>query len=437
MMGRKFRRYKIGGALLAGAILALAAARGAPAQDLVQVVKVVLAEPEIEAGGEQLVQVSLRNNSGGEVRLGLKVEIRLGRKQPTGIGKQRVVTMPPFAERRIFFPLQTPAAPGRYTARLVVLTPDFKRNLLVGNPEFFSPFIVAGEGSLGLALGAGRGGSGSGRTRTSSFPPPRGLKFEKADLLWENFSVEPASVLLGEPLKIKADLRNVGGDIARDISVRLDYVNIRLPTRLVAIATSRVEVLAPGEKIELEFEHPFAEDTLLGEYRILLNADTERRVDESNEKNNRSETRDPIRVSTIRQVFPEPGFVFEEAGLFLFRWESRRYNEFKVQVGTESTFQNRENFFDIPQGEKWTPEMEVAPLAGELPAMLKGLLLREKKETAYWRVVGKIAGTDKQGFSRVRPFSLKITEPAGEPPPAEEPPAAAGASAGPAGSPPR
>lgn len=228
------------------------------------------------------------------------------------------------------------------------------------------------------------------------------------------FIVRPSSLLVGEPIIIKAQLRNVGGDIARDIEIKATYFNTRLPKRVLPLTSSTVDVLAPGEKIELEYEFEFPKDALLGDYQIALLADATNKVVEANEKNNRKITETPIRLSTILLVFPERGFEFDQAGLFLFRWNSSKYNEFKVQVGTDPLFENKEDFFDLPQGEKWTQDQEIVPLTGELPGMLLGLMIKNSVRNAHWRVVGRVAGTDRIGFSLARQFTLQADLPEDE-----------------------
>jgi len=375
------------------------------------VVKMVLAEPEIEPGGEQLVQISLRNRSGRAVRAGLRAEIRTRDNQATGIRGQRRVEVAAGSVRRVFLKLRVPKFAGEYHVRLVVLTPNFKQHLLTGKPEFASPFIVSGDAAPAPVTVPGEAGrSGGARAGVRSFKASGGLTFEKPDLLWENFLVTPAQLLVGETLKIKADLRNVGGDIARKIGVRSAYYNMRLPTRVLPVASSTVDLLAPGEKLEMEFEFRFPEDALLGDYQFFLEADHAKQVAESNEENNRESTARPIRVSTILLTFPEPGFSFDQTGLFLFRWKSALYNEFKVQVGTEASFESKDSFFDIPQGEKWARQQEVVPLPGEMPGMLLGLMMKDDATIAFWRVMGRVAGTSKVGFSKSMPFNIIVEE---------------------------
>ena len=398
--------------LLAGCLVLLAAAASPlAAQTRLEVVKVVLAEPEIEPGGEQLVQVSIRNRSLRAVSAGLRAEIRSRANQSTGIRGQRRIDLPAGVERRVFLRLRAPEAPGDYHVRLVVLTPDFRKHLLADKTEFTTPFVVSGDiapARVTVSRDAGRRDTASKDVR--GFKAAGGLQFEKPDLLWEKFTVSPASLLVGEILKIKAVLRNVGGDIARDIGVRSAYYNTRLPRRLLPVSSSTVKVLAPGEKLELEFEYRFPEDALLGDYQFFLEADPTRKVAESNERNNRETTARPIRVSTILQTFPEPGFSFDHTGLFLFRWKSALYNEFKVQLGTEASFEQDDRYFDLPQGEKWSKEQEVVPLPGELPGMMLGLMVKDDADIAYWRVMGRVAGTSRVGFSKALPFNIIIEE---------------------------
>ncbi len=395
--------------VLLGALVPTAPA----AQEGLDVVNMVLAEPVLDTGAEQLVQVSLRNLSNRPLRAGLQLDVLTKESRPAGIRLRRIVEVRPGARVREFFRLKAPRRPGEYAARLVVLTPDYKRALIPGAPKFLAAFKVTGvappeegEGGAGgdkNARGAGKAPSGKKRKTFTTKP---GLEFEKPDLIWEGFTVGPSSILMGESIKIKAELRNIGGDIARDIEVKTTYFNTRLPKRVLPLSTSAVDVLAPGEKIELEFDFRFPADALLGDYQIAMLADSTNKVAEADEKNNRAVTELPVRLSTILLIFPERGFQFDQAGLFLFRWSSTKYDEFKVQVGTDARFENSADFFDLPQGEKWTQDQEIVPLAGELPGMLLGLMVKNNAQTAHWRVVGRVAGTDKVGFSLARRFTL-------------------------------
>ena len=329
-----------------------------------------------------------------------------------GKPQQIPVTMDPLEEQRFFFRVPVPLTAGEYRAKLEVLTKDFSKHALAGKPVFYSPFKVVGIAPSGRAIGGMNAALllAPGEAAPPEFAPPTGLAFEEPDLLWENLNISATGVLLGDALKIRADLVNVGGDIAHDIKVAAEYANVRLPKRFQPISQTIVRVLAPGEKIELEFEYVFPDTALLGEYNVVLRADADDSVVELDEKNNLIQTPMPVRLSGIRQDFPDPGYVFDEAGLFLFRWDSRKYDEFKVQMGTEPNFERRENFFEIPQGDKWTPDREVVPLAGELPGMATGLMIKNKADTIYWRVLGRDSATGKLGNSLSLPFKIRLEE---------------------------
>ena len=106
-------------------------------------------------------------------------------------------------------------------------------------------------------------------------------------------------------MKIKADLRNVGGDIARTISVHVNYYNTRTPRRIRTISKHVVHVLAPGEKLELVFESLLPKTSIVGEYQISLEADVGDRVEELNEENNSAIT-GLFRLNRIKLIFPSP-----------------------------------------------------------------------------------------------------------------------------------
>lgn len=401
--------------LVTMAMLSVTATPGAAAttrsastsKDTLNVTRLLLAEPVVPPEGQQLLQVNLRNESEATVRAGLKVELRDKNDRRVGSALLRAITVNAQDEHRMFFRLKVPRDLGRYRLQFEVLSPDYKTPLLSGAPVYLASFAVGLAAQDGSAETIG-GAAQAAAIGVPTYAPPETLRFELPDLLWENLIVLPKGVLTGQPLKIRADLRNVGGDIAREISVSVDYFDIRVPKRLQSVSRTKVLVLAPGDKVEMEFETVFPEDALEGRYNVLLQADVGDRVEESDETNNTISSPSPIRLSQINLVFPESGYAFEEAGLFLFRWDSLRYDEFKVQVSSDPNFRNPADFFDIPQGEKWLREKEVVPLEGELPGMAQGLLIKAGTTTLHWRVVGRESNSGKTGFSQILPFSIKF-----------------------------
>ena len=394
-------------------------ARVAWAADPLEITKLIVAEREIAAGGPQIVQVSLRATGARPVRAGLRLDVRDAKDARVGKTINRVIQIPGGGEQREFFRFEAHNRFGKFTVRVEVFTPDFAAPLLAGKPVFLAPFSVGSVAEPALAgprtPEAAPEAGHAARPGPPTFAAPRSLSFEKPDLVWENLDVQPTNLLVGEPLKIKADLRNVGGDIARQIEVKVDYFNLRSPSRLIFISRSTVLVLAPGDKVEMEFETVFPESSPLGDYKVQLQIDPDHRIQETSRENNTLVSEVPIRLSHIKQIFPEPGYYFEQAGLFLLRWDSRRFDEFKVQVGTDPAFATKDSYFDIPQGDKWTKEHEIVPLEGEVPDMAIGLMQKAHTDQLYWRVVGRSASLGLQSVSQASPFSIRrLVKPGGE-----------------------
>ncbi|MEE8436189.1 MAG: CARDB domain-containing protein, partial [bacterium] len=308
------------------------------------VVRVELAEKTIPPGGLQIVQITLGNVGRDAILAGLKVDLLNERRQRIGSPQTRKVIIPAKDEIRVLFRLRMPKEPGKYTVRFEVFKPDFKNRLIRGKPVFMTPFVVGLSADQRLQDQAQQTG-----LTISRFTPPTGLRFELPDLLLENVSIKPDDLLVGEEIKITADLLNVGGDIARTISVHVNYYNIRTPRRIRTISKHVIHVLAPGETKELVYKELLPKTSIVGSYQISLVVDVGDRVEELNEDNNTAKTAQ-FQLNRIKLIFPQPDFSFEEAGLFLFRWNTLSFDELKVQVGIDKSFRETENFFDLPQG---------------------------------------------------------------------------------------
>ena len=405
----------LGMALLAFVLTAVAPIPATWAAGRLDVVRVELAKKSIPPGGRQIVQITLGNVGRDAILAGLKLDLLNDRMQRIGSPQTRKVIIPAKDEIRVLFRFRVPNKPGKYTVRFEAFKPDFKKRLIRGRPVFMTPFVVGLSPDQRLQDRAQQSGLTLAR-----FNPPTGLRFELPDLLLENVSIKPDDLLLGEEIEIRADLLNVGGDIARTISVHVNYYNVRTPRRIRTISKHVIHVLAPGETKELVYKELLPKTSIVGAYQISLVVDVGDRVEELNEDNNSAKTAE-FQLSRIKLIFPRPDFAFEEAGLFLFRWNTLSFDEFKVQVGVDRAFRETENFFDLPQGDKWTQDMEIIPLEGELPAMAQGLMEQGKKHELFWRVIARDSKTNKKGVSRVFRFTIK---PEKAEPPEETPPPA-------------
>ena len=377
----------------------------------------VLGEPELEQGDEQIVQVTVRNTTSKPAAIGLRVLIRDENGRTVGSRAQKSITIAPYDEQRAYFSVKPPRRTGAYEAYVERFSADFKRRLPVEEPPFYAAFDVGRPAPRRPPPSKTQAAAKEPDTGPPDFRPPAGLDFEAADLVWENFNVSPSNLLVGDTGLIRAELRNIGGDIAREIAVHIAYFNTRIPNRRSPITDARIAALAPGEKLEMEFEFGFPDDALLGDYKVILDAFLGSDAQDADRTNNQLISEQVVKLSTIRLVFPDAGYQFEEAGLFLFRWESKKYQEFKVQIGVESNFDDAELFFDIPQGSKWTKDQEIVPLPGELPGMARGLMLREETGTVYWRVLGRSSEEERTGYSSVQSFTIDLEQT--EPPPDE------------------
>jgi hypothetical protein len=363
-----------------------------------------------------LAQVTLRNVSDRPMQIGVRAEVRDARERRIGAPRDVLIDIAAKDDAKEFFRFPSPRWKGKFTVRVELFTPDFKEKLLTGSPAYLAPFTVVNGPDMPAdpapqaAMLPDNGRSRGYRVGAPTFAPPSGLRFEQPDLLWENVRLTPTQALTGEPLKIAADLRNVGGDVARTVDVKVEYFNMRSPGRRIPVTQSSVQALAPGEKMEMEFEAVITEDAPNEEYQAVLTIDPESKLDESNKQNNSLVLPGRISFRPIKQIFPDPGYVFEDSGLFLFRWDSRRFDEFKIQVGTDPEFATPDTFFDLPQGAKWSTSREIVPLEGEMPGMAEGLMERAKTDKLYWRVQARDSKTSKSGVSASLPFMIRLAK---------------------------
>ena len=395
------RRYGL--LALAASLLVFMAVGPQPASsaqaDTLQVIKVVLAEASLDGGNLQIVQLSLYNPTEKAITTGLRMTLLGEDLKPVGQSQRQSLTIDSLHDGRAFFRFNAPPTPGTYTVRMEVLSADYRRPLLLAGQVLLTTFQVNSTPEY-EALLAQR------REENREITAPEGLSFEKPDLVLENLYISTREVLTGETLNVAANVINTGGDIAKDIVVQLSYVNTRLPSRTNPSGETTIAALAPGESTQVSFDYTFDINAMLGQYRFSVQIDPLTRLVETTRDNNRLTMDPPLRVSKIRMLFPEDEFAFDQAGIFLFRWDSSVYQEFKVQIGVDPNFENEENFFDIPQGTKWTRDMEVAPLPGELPGMALSLMQKSGSPLVYWRVVGRTLDGEQLGFSTIRSFSI-------------------------------
>lgn len=381
-------------------VTSIVLSKNCPIADTPEAMLKSIDDPNCPQKGEtQLIQATIANHSERPRRLGIEVEItRNGKKLMSAL--PRVVRhIRSFDEVRVLhsYPLNET---GSYRISARVWDAETQKLVLVSGPGVNRKFFIPSSADIEAAQAKIQE-----QEELEAAQQAKPLEFDPPDLRWEEIHIIPKHVLRGEKFRVRLELINVGGDIIRNASARVDYYNVRLPLRKTTIATPQVDIMAPGETITFELDYTLPDDQLLGEYKLLAVVDPENIHEEANEENN-EKTSVAIKLSDIKLHIPADQFVFEENGLFLFQWDSFLFGEFKIQVGVDENFEDVGMYFDLPQGDRWIADKELVPLAGELPQMALGLMRTFEKNVVYWRVVGRKADKT-QATSDTRRFSIK------------------------------
>jgi len=348
------------------------------------------------AGQEQLIQVSVLNHGKTPEEVSVVLEIFLDDESVHTYQEKALVT--PSRGYKMLYSYQIPEKGGQYrvTAKILNLESEELARSMAGVEREFYILRQSELENMEKDEEEKRLQEAKRTAQELEFVPP--------DLHWSKVSVTPKHVLRGEKFKIRLDLVNTGGDIARAIKAQVAYYNVRLPRRKETISKPKTAVVFPGETITFEIEFIFPDNELLGEYQILAIVDPDNLIRENLEDNNQTAS-EVMRLSDIKILSPVDGAELEETGLFIFRWDSLLFREFKVQIGIDDQFTDSSKFFDLPQGDRWILDTELSPLSGEFPTLAIGLMKTYDKSTVFWRVIGrKQDGT--QSFSNVQTFSI-------------------------------
>jgi len=349
-------------------------------------------------GDTQLVQTAIANQAKFPTKVGVEIKVRVDGQELKKKRLRKVYTILSSDTARVLHEIDLENT-GIYQISVRIWDAQFKRILLnttAGDERYF--FIASPQDIEVANTQLATGVRVSGKRILSP------LKFDPPDLRWESVQVLPKHALRGEKLRLRLNLMNVGGDIVKDVTAKIQYYNVKQPMRKSIIAMPSAQVMAPGEIVTFDLEYILPEDQLLGKYQIAVNVDPENEIEELKEKNNVAKS-NVIRLSDIKLLLPTDKFTFEENGLFLFQWDSLAFSEFKIQVGVDEKFEDSGSYFDLPQGNRWIADKELVPLAGELPGMAMGLMRAKKKNQLFWRVIGRQA-SGKQAISGIQRFRI-------------------------------
>ena len=349
-------------------------------------------------GDTQLVQTAIANQAKFPTKVGVEIKVRVDGQELKKKRLRKVYTIQSSDTARVLHEINLENT-GIYQISVRIWDAQFKRILLnttAGDERYF--FIASPQDIEVANTQLASGVRVSGKRIISP------LKFDPPDLRWESVQVLPKHALRGEKLRLRLNLMNVGGDIVKDVTAKIQYYNVKQPMRKSIIAMPSAQVMAPGEIVTFDLEYILPDDQLLGKYQIAVTVDPENEIEELNEKNNVAKS-NVIRLSDIKLLLPTDKFTFEENGLFIFQWDSLAFSEFKIQVGVDEKFEDSGSYFDLPQGNRWIADKELVPLAGELPGMAMGLMRAKKKNQLFWRVIGRQA-SGKQAISGIHRFSI-------------------------------
>ena len=349
-------------------------------------------------GDTQLVQTAIANQAKFPTKVGVEIKVRVDGQELKKKRLRKVYTIQSSDTARVLHEINLENT-GIYQISVRIWDAQFKRILLnttAGDERYF--FIASPQDIEVANTQLASGVRVSGKRIISP------LKLDPPDLRWESVQVLPKHALRGEKLRLRLNLMNVGGDIVKDVTAKIQYYNVKQPMRKSIIAMPSAQVMAPGEIVTFDLEYILPDDQLLGKYQIAVTVDPENEIEELKEKNNVAKS-NVIRLSDIKLLLPTDKFTFEENGLFLFQWDSLAFSEFKIQVGVDEKFEDSGSYFDLPQGNRWIADKELVPLAGELPGMAMGLMRAKKKNQLFWRVIGRQA-SGKQAISGIHRFRI-------------------------------
>lgn len=338
-----------------------------------------LKNPECpQVGQSQLIQVTLSNFSSMEQVVDLQIRIEVNGKRAASQPPLLRKMIPAQDEIRTLYNYKIPNFGGLYEVSVLVFDQNTKQEIARSESGIQRKFyVVTKKQALRLKQRAAAKVKAEEQKNI-----PEKLQFDPPDLKWEEIQIIPKHVLRGEPFKVRLGLTNIGGDLARKVEGEVVYYNTQLPRRHTPIATPRVEVLAPGETVSFEVEYLLPDSELLGDYQILATVDPKNQSKDRNRENNQKLST-AFTFSDIKLLLPLQEFAFEPKGLFFFQWDSIQYAEFKIQIGTAEEFDDPASYFELPQGDRWTSDKELVPLAGELPAMAVGLMKKFKKIRSF------------------------------------------------------
>ncbi len=352
--------------------------------------KITIGEDTIATGRKQLVEVLVKNASRYAKRIVVRLYITLPNRNSIHF-KGKKVLLKAKTDTRVLIPYPIDKKRGGdYTVGARLYTTNGK--ILVRSSHKQNKYFFAVDPSRSKQMSRRRRGP---RTQKAETPAPKKPKaapqpvlFDPPDLLFQKVSITGNnSVLRGDTAHVRLVLTNNGGDVAADFQYSVHWYFIHRPKRKIPIGEERVtvKIIAPGERKIFELPFTIPETEQKGEYLIQAVVDDANRIEESNENNNAAISDSSINFSDIALEFPRDSHSFAEEGLFQFKWRSRKFNQFKVQVSTDEYFTDEDAILEMPMGEKWQSAFNLRAYEGEMQ-IGDFMQKTQNKDFLFWRV---------------------------------------------------
>lgn len=371
----------------------------------IDIKKIVIAEDPVLVGQTQLAEVHVRNSSGQDKPVTVRLKITLPNHNIITYGEKRILAKANSDTPALIpYPVD-PDGAGEYTVAAKVF--DTKGHLLLTNAEELDQYFYGlnpetrseppkrrrGHKPKGEEEQEGKKSRAVANGLLPGQVPQetkQGIFFDPPDLTWEVVELLSPAVLRGESSHIRLRLKNKGGDTAKNLDYYLAWFFTKRPNRKVKFYQETIANIAPGETKVIEVPLTIPQREQQGNYSVHALLDPDDLIKEMDESNNQMSTKNELVFGDIALELPENNHSFAEEGLYLLSWRSHKYHQFKVQISADPNFGNKEAMFELPMGENnWTSKTEIKPLKGEMPTLALALMDKQATDHLFWRVLAR------------------------------------------------
>jgi len=359
-----------------------------------QLKQLLIGQEVIETGKQQLAEVTIQNTGPRAYQLNVRLVVTLPNRNIITFGDKKVVAKA-FSEVRALIPYPVGKHDGGdYTIaarvfdqkdQVVLATDKLQEQIFYGldRSQRDAPPVKRRKKKLTVAET-----KAMETQKKAQLLQKTKVEFDPPDLTFTNVKISQSSVIRGETTHVLLFVKNDGGNISMNSPYSLYWYFLQRPKRKVNFFRDNIGMIAPGERKIIEVPLTIPVDEQPGRYVVLARLDEDNGIKEMDEDNNDRLADSHLIFGDVGLVFPADSYSFAEEGLFQFEWRSQKYNQFKLQISSDSSFPDEDSFY-LPKGDMWTPSFKINPMRGEMPAMGIGLMETKEVDHLYWRVVAK------------------------------------------------